>query len=197
LLGAIAAWFGLALIQLLSGLQLLGNVFNSIQWDGPPDVMMVGLGFTLGFSERLFTSLLAAVEGGVDDALPKGKPGSGPATSGPAAGPTAPVGGGTPPPNGVAPPAAGHAAPQVTLRIAVDDAATLEAGSLQMTVDDLAQDVGADGCFDLPVSIGAPHVIAAKARRAGVAVSGTLSITPVLDDERRPYAITLSATGAD
>jgi hypothetical protein len=66
LLGAISAWFGIATIMWLSAAQVLGDaVFGAIDWNHGVDAVLIGTAFVLGFSERLFTSLLSAVEGKV------------------------------------------------------------------------------------------------------------------------------------
>lgn len=70
LLGAISAWFGIALIMWLTAMNVLGDaVFGRIDWNGGIDAIVIGTAFALGFSERLFTSLLSAVEGRVTTAL--------------------------------------------------------------------------------------------------------------------------------
>lgn len=75
LLGAISAWFGVALIMWLTTMQVLGEaVFGLISWDGDIDATLIATGFVLGFSERLFTSLLSAVEGKVTTGLQGSKP---------------------------------------------------------------------------------------------------------------------------
>ena len=63
LLGAISAWFGIALITWLTEMSVLGSAFGHISWDGEVDAVLIAIAFTLGFSERLFTSLLSSVEG--------------------------------------------------------------------------------------------------------------------------------------
>ncbi len=82
LLGAISAWFGVALIMWLTAMNILDDaMFGLITWDGGSDATLIGTGFVLGFSERLFTSLLSSVEGKVTTSLPN-PPGSGPAPGG-------------------------------------------------------------------------------------------------------------------
>jgi len=66
LLGAISAWIGIAVIIWLRDINVLDDaVFNQIDWHRPTDAAMIAMGFALGFSERLFTSLLSQVEGKV------------------------------------------------------------------------------------------------------------------------------------
>lgn len=66
LLGAISAWIGIALIIWLRDMNVLGEaLFNKVDWHGPTDAFMIAMAFALGFSERLFTSLLSQVEGKV------------------------------------------------------------------------------------------------------------------------------------
>ena len=72
LVGALAAWFGVALIVWLRQMGVLGDaLFSQIQWNGAVDGVLIGTAFALGFSERLFTSLLSAVEGKVTTSLTK------------------------------------------------------------------------------------------------------------------------------
>jgi hypothetical protein len=72
LLGAISAWFGITLIIWLQQFNVLGDAFGVISWHRATDAVTIAMAFTLGFSERLFTSLLSKVEGQVQDGL--GKP---------------------------------------------------------------------------------------------------------------------------
>jgi hypothetical protein len=69
LLGAISAWAGITLIVWLRQFDVLGEAFGVIDWHRRPDAVMIAMAFTLGFSERLFTSLLSKVEGVVQDGL--------------------------------------------------------------------------------------------------------------------------------
>lgn len=69
LLGAISAWAGIALIVWLREMGVLGEALGSITWYRPTDAVMIATAFTLGFSERLFTSLLSRVEGRVQEDL--------------------------------------------------------------------------------------------------------------------------------
>ena len=70
LLGAIAAWFGIAVIMWAVEIGLLGQeVFGRIDWDAGPESLVIGIAFTLGFSERLFTSLLSTVDERVTTAI--------------------------------------------------------------------------------------------------------------------------------
>ena len=69
LLGAISAWIGITLIVWLREMAVLGEALGRITWDRPIDAAMIATAFTLGFSERLFTSLLSKVEGRVTDEL--------------------------------------------------------------------------------------------------------------------------------
>lgn len=71
LLGAISAWIGITLIVWLREMEVLGEALGRIAWDRPIDAAMIATAFTLGFSERLFTSLLSKVEGRVTDELNK------------------------------------------------------------------------------------------------------------------------------
>jgi hypothetical protein len=72
LLGAIAGWVGIALIIWLREMNVLDDeLFGRIDWSRPTDAVMIGMAFTLGFSERLFMSLLSKVEGKVQDEMNK------------------------------------------------------------------------------------------------------------------------------
>lgn len=64
LFGALAAWFGIALITLLArpDLQLLGAAFRLIRWDDPAGAATLSIAFVLGFSERFFDAIVGAVE---------------------------------------------------------------------------------------------------------------------------------------
>ena len=71
LLGSISAWVGITLIVWLREMEVLGPALGRIAWDRPIDAVMIATAFALGFSERLFTSLLSKVEGKVTDELNK------------------------------------------------------------------------------------------------------------------------------
>jgi hypothetical protein len=72
LMGAIAAWVGITLLIWLREMNVLDeDLFDKIDWDMPMNAIMVATAFALGFSERLFTSLLSKVEGKVQDELAK------------------------------------------------------------------------------------------------------------------------------
>jgi hypothetical protein len=64
LYGALAGWFGIALITLVSNdeLHLLGDAFQRIRWDEPTVSFTVAIAFLLGFSERFFDAVVGAVE---------------------------------------------------------------------------------------------------------------------------------------
>ena len=74
LLGAISAWIGIALMAWLRDVEALGPQFSALDWEGPVTVWVTAIGFTLGFSERLFTSLLSKVEGRVTQELDRRPP---------------------------------------------------------------------------------------------------------------------------
>ena len=71
LLGALSAWVGITLIVWLVEFEVLGEAFKTISWSTPTGPVMIATAFTLGFSERLFTSLLSKVEGRVQQELDK------------------------------------------------------------------------------------------------------------------------------
>jgi hypothetical protein len=64
LFGALAAWFGIALITLATqpGVNLLGNAFRLVDWNTPTAPATLAVAFLLGFSERLFDAVVGAVE---------------------------------------------------------------------------------------------------------------------------------------
>jgi len=64
LIGALAAWFGIALMLLLANpeVRLLGGVFQIVQWVGPLTIYTIAIAFSLGFSERLFSSLVDVLD---------------------------------------------------------------------------------------------------------------------------------------
>lgn len=64
LFGALAGWFGLALITLVSNrqLNLLGDAFRMVRWDQPTMAITLAVAFLLGFSERFFDAVVGAVE---------------------------------------------------------------------------------------------------------------------------------------
>ena len=94
LLGALAGWFGVAIITLAADprLNLLGEAFRLVQWDHPTGPATLAIAFLLGFSERFFDAVVGALERRVDPAndtrRAHAKPDSGVA-SGPAAAETA------------------------------------------------------------------------------------------------------------
>jgi hypothetical protein len=189
LLGAIAAWFGIAAVILLVRLEVLGPKLAQVEWDPPLGATTVIIAFALGFSERLFTSLLSSIEGRVTDDpnRPPARGGGG----GTGAGAKPPA---APPPNpndnatGITP---GTAATRVTVRLAIDGVDTLEPGSLALTIDDVAESVPPTGMLEVPLEIGREHRIAATARRGGVAVQAEQRFTPTLDSEGQPMLLTL------
>jgi hypothetical protein len=71
LLGAISAWVGITLIVWLHQFGVLGEAFGVISWHRPTDAVMIAMAFTLGFSERLFKTLLSKVEARVQQDLDK------------------------------------------------------------------------------------------------------------------------------
>jgi hypothetical protein len=64
LFGALAAWFGIALIDLLAepDLGLLGSAFQLVRWDDALAPATLSVAFLLGFSERFFDAIVGAVE---------------------------------------------------------------------------------------------------------------------------------------
>jgi hypothetical protein len=64
LFGALAGWFGIALIHLAanSELNLLGSAFQHVSWNNPLGPATLSIAFLLGFSERFFDAVVGAVE---------------------------------------------------------------------------------------------------------------------------------------
>jgi hypothetical protein len=64
LFGALAGWFGIALIKFATtdGLNLLGGAFTVVNWYNPTAPAAIALAFMLGFSERFFDAIVGAVE---------------------------------------------------------------------------------------------------------------------------------------
>jgi hypothetical protein len=64
LLGALVAWFGIAIISLAThpSANLLGDTFGLVNWNVPDSPATLAVAFVLGFSERLFDSIVGAVE---------------------------------------------------------------------------------------------------------------------------------------
>jgi hypothetical protein len=64
LFGALAAWFGIALITLATQptVNLLGDAFRLVDWNTPTAPATLAVAFLLGFSERLFDAVVGAVE---------------------------------------------------------------------------------------------------------------------------------------
>ena len=62
--GALAAWFGVAIITMatLPKVNLLGDAFKLVDWDTPTGPVTLAAAFLLGFSERFFDAVVGAVE---------------------------------------------------------------------------------------------------------------------------------------
>jgi hypothetical protein len=80
----------------------------------------------------------------------------------------------------------------VNVRLAIDDAETLEDGSLGLTVNDVVVPVPPDGLAELPLEVGVRHHLVASGRRGGRGVRGELEIIPTPEDEDRPLALGLA-----
>ena len=78
----------------------------------------------------------------------------------------------------------------IQVLLAIEDFQSLSSTSL--TVDDVAVPVPPDGHVEVPLTLGAAHKIVAAGQRAGHAVSGNLTITPLLDDEQKPLSLALT-----
>jgi hypothetical protein len=62
--GALTGWAGLLLAIMLARLGILGNALE-LDWNNPYEPVALGIAFMLGFSERLFDTILSSLEGGV------------------------------------------------------------------------------------------------------------------------------------
>jgi hypothetical protein len=75
IVGALSGWFGILLIVVLadSKFQVLGAAFQTVNWYCPMTPIPLGLAFGLGFSERMFDGIMAALETKVDKDLESSK----------------------------------------------------------------------------------------------------------------------------
>jgi hypothetical protein len=81
LLGALAGWTGILLIELSHTLGVLGEVFKGVTVQFGYGNLALGLAFLLGFSERLFYGILKPIEDGITK---KAQPGSSSSSAAPA-----------------------------------------------------------------------------------------------------------------
>ncbi len=79
----------------------------------------------------------------------------------------------------------------VKVRLAVDDAETLDNGSLQLVVNDASVAIPLDGLIELPLEVGYKHRLVATGRRNGQALRGELELMPTIDDEGKALALEL------
>jgi hypothetical protein len=84
----------------------------------------------------------------------------------------------------------GQAPLSASLRLSID-IDSLDAGSLEFSVDGTPTALSAEGLAELSLEIGREHRLEASARRNGQAVHGALALTPTVDDEGRPVEIKL------
>jgi hypothetical protein len=80
----------------------------------------------------------------------------------------------------------------VKVRLAVDDAETLDRGSLQLAVNEALVEIGSDGLIELPLEVGHAHHLTATGRRNGQSLRGEIAITPTINDEGKPHTINLA-----
>ena len=80
----------------------------------------------------------------------------------------------------------------VFIRLAVDDADTLDSSSLQLLLNEVPIPIPSNGLVELPLEIGDAHRIVATGRRNGRAVRGEVQLTPNAEDEGRPVELTLA-----
>ena len=78
-LGALSGWTGVLLIQLATGehLQLLGAAFQVVKWNDPCKPETLAAAFLLGFSERLFDTIVKKLEDSIDQKTEDAKKQSG------------------------------------------------------------------------------------------------------------------------
>lgn len=151
----------------------------------------VALAFLAGFGSE---TILMMIRGVTDGLVPKSLRAKNvaPVESEPAAGwPATPVADTA----GVAAPAHGgqhvSAPHQVCIRLAVESK-ELDPHTLTLTVNAQVVDVSDQGLVDLHVESARKHVIVAKALRHGQPVSGTIELTPDVDDENRSIELHLA-----
>jgi hypothetical protein len=63
MVGALAGWSGLLLLAVAVKYQVLGELFASIKWDDPQNVLTMGLALLLGTSDKMFVKIVEGVEG--------------------------------------------------------------------------------------------------------------------------------------
>jgi len=80
----------------------------------------------------------------------------------------------------------------VTVRLAINDSATLDNESLALKVNETIVPIKPEGLIELPLEVGHTHRIVATARRTGQAVRGELQINPNLDDDHKALALDLT-----
>lgn len=131
---------------------------------------------------------------GNDGGVGSGGPSTPPGAPGPGAPAPASSGGSAVPGD---PTAARNATPEVTspatvlVRLAVDEAETLEPGSLQLSVNDISVPIPATGLVELSLEVGIAHRLSASGRRQGQRLRGETTLTPTLDDQGKPLTLQL------
>ena len=60
--GAMAGWAGMLIASLAVNLGVLGSLFKSITWENPYAELAMAFAFVLGFSERLFDTILSQLQ---------------------------------------------------------------------------------------------------------------------------------------
>jgi hypothetical protein len=88
LVGALAGWTGILLIELAAKLQVLGSVFDVVKLQMPDGYgnLTLGIAFLLGFSERLFDGILKPLEERIEKKAQAGSSSSSNGSSGVPAG---------------------------------------------------------------------------------------------------------------
>lgn len=80
----------------------------------------------------------------------------------------------------------------VTVRLAVQTDLPLDAGSMALTVDASPVPLSAEGFVELPLEINRAYVLVATGRSNGEALRAEMTITPLAEDEGKPFSLNLS-----
>jgi hypothetical protein len=81
LVGALAGWTGILLIEVSHKLAILGAVFDGVTLQNGNGNFALGLGFLLGFSERLFDEILKPLEARIEQKVQASSSSSSPSSS--------------------------------------------------------------------------------------------------------------------
>ena len=81
---------------------------------------------------------------------------------------------------------------KVRLAVSAEPGVTMDAGSLQMSVDATRIDVTPEGFAEPAIEVGRTYTVVATAKSAGEALKGELLLTATLEDDGKPYEIRLA-----